>query len=1010
MGTSIDKTGRRILAITAVVAVMLMLSLTMCNERRVVLSIDGFDLNKSKGITVGSNSDITFSRLSPRQLSATLADDGSSWDISVARDNDTLPYYKINTVNPNRHPLAEADKIEVVLAGGKTLAVEVSQLRAAGALAGHRSQYVMLSDALRCHDASLPAASVADVRSFFYRDESDRRNDRAEWQLVILDKGTRLMHEGSVIEYAYKFNTAATATPQLCKLQFWQMSRSTYCQERPDKYFAIDSVNIVAKPTLIATDWGAGHIMLHADPSGKTTRVTFPKPITYLERLDTLRAWASPYAGLLTLCQSGSAFPSPCAMLLPAFSSYVNSEICNLFTGGDSLCLRAPDGTTTALVAHHMAPTIARHNIHTVGGDVIMRAGVIDGGFALSYLYPLLLMLIALIIATWHTFDSQRLRKGLLTGYGYRQGPRQLVIIVLCIAATYCIAKCMIAFKLSYTYPYFDKLTAVTPVNAALTLLLSFALMVILNHSHVYIDPQRAVPGRKRLAGAWTAIVVTVVGLAACVVYLLTVLDPGVTPAVMDSYLPGEVFTFNVMAWNERVGINDLHRSVPYTLVLSIIVAIVAQAVLLARAAMATTVTKPSSGKIARLLPWWGWSLVMLVVITLTAALVPGNFATAGITLLVVVSLGYTARHIMTMPLPGKHVERVALGSVAGIAALLALLMIGCGLSFSRTAGVSLMVCVLGLAMGYIIMALARNCKRNNAVRQRVFRFVLMLAAAVAHFVAAVGFGGGDLGYFTNFVGFVIFVYLIYALSFKSAHLEQSGVDEREANEIEKRQTGWLFAGSVVLLALVLHVFVPNYLLDADKVDYGRGTRRMSLSSDFNQYSRSGYRYAVQDVEFMIVMDHYLNWNRGADPLSNERKPLHPSVSGGQSPVVLNDVSLQAAFLGAYGAVAYLAYGLLLVLLAWAVAHHSLPDDRSSRQSIQSGKVLTVSRTMAWRLLAMLMWVGTTIYLFLSYMGWLPFTGRLNPGMGVDAVGEALESAVLLAFMTATGHTHSSGK
>lgn len=48
------------------------------------------------------------------------------------------------------------------------------------------------------------------------------------------------------------------------------------------------------------------------------------------------------------------------------------------------------------------------------------------------------------------------------------------------------------------------------------------------------------------------------------------------------------------------------------------------------------------------------------------------------------------------------------------------------------------------------------------------------------------------------------------------------------------------------------------------------------------------------------------------------------------------------------------------------------------------------------------MWVGTTLYLYISYLGQLPFTGRLNPGFGVDSVGEMLETALLLAFMTAT--------
>ena len=990
MGASFDSTGRKIFGATLLLIVALMLSMTTCNSRRAALAIDGFSLSKTTGLTVGRGGDIAFSRLPAGQMTVSLADDGLSWDITVAH-TDTLPYYKVNEANPNKHALDDADVIEVAL-GGKRVKVDVATLRQSGALAGHHSQYVLLADALRRHDAKLNKADVAAVRSFLFRTESDHRSDKAVWHLVILDEATRLCHGQATVGYAFSYNTGAQAAIDgavPCKLQFWQMSRSTYRQPKADDYFTLDSVNVVAKPSLIATDWGAGHVMLRAD--GDKTTVSFPKPITYVERLDTLRAWAAPFAGLLTLSQAGSEFPSPCGMLVPAFSGSLNSELCNLIAGEDTPTLRAPDGSETPLHGALLTPCLQPVNIRLAGGTVAMRAGIIDGRFALSMLWPTLLMAVVLMAAAWVIFDDRRLRKGQLTGYGHRRGTRQLVLIVLAIATAYCVAKNMIALKLSYTYPYFDKLAAVTPVNAALTLLLTFSLAVLFNHSHVYIPRERATAGRNRLAGAWTALAVTVLSLVACVVYLVTVLDPGVTPMVLDSYLPGEVFSYNPLAWNTRVGINDLHRSVPYTLSITVALTALLQIACLAGA----RVRLPSN------IPWWGTTLALLAVITAVAATVPGNFATAIITLLVVVSLSHTSRHIMTMDAPAPRVQWVTLAVTAAVGGLLALWMLVMGLTFSRGAGVSLVTIAAAVALGGVTWVLARNCRDNDAVRSRVFRFVAMLAAAVVHFVAAVGFGAGDMGYFTNFVGFVVFVYIIYALSFKSTYLEQSGADERVANDIEKRQLGWLFAGMAVLLVVVLHVFVPNYVLDPDKVDFGRGTRRMSLSADFNNYSRSGYRYAVQDVEFMIVMDHYLNWNRGADPLSNEDKPLHPSVSGGQSPVVLNDVSLPAAFLGAWGAVAYLAYGLLLALLAWAVVHHSVPDRQSSRQSVQPLNALTVSRTASWRLLAMLMWVGTTVYLFLSYMGWLPFTGRLNPGLGVDAVGEALESAVLLAFMTA---------
>ena len=78
-------------------------------------------------------------------------------------------------------------------------------------------------------------------------------------------------------------------------------------------------------------------------------------------------------------------------------------------------------------------------------------------------------------------------------------------------------------------------------------------------------------------------------------------------------------------------------------------------------------------------------------------------------------------------------------------------------------------------------------------------------------------------------------------------------------------------------------------------------------------------------------------------------------------------------------------------------------DNKRLFKARYRGRIAQIGIYLA-RLLAMFMWVGTSLYIYFSYIDWLPFTGRLNPGFGVDAVGEALETAFLLAFMaTVTG-------
>jgi hypothetical protein len=125
-----------------------------------------------------------------------------------------------------------------------------------------------------------------------------------------------------------------------------------------------------------------------------------------------------------------------------------------------------------------------------------------------------------------------------------------------------------------------------------------------------------------------------------------------------------------------------------------------------------------------------------------------------------------------------------------------------------------------------------------------------------------------------------------------------------------------------------------------------------------------------------------------------EKHSLHPSVSTGQSPVVVNDVAVPCCFFGTYGLLAYLVFFGLLVLLSMAVLSHGMRLPRVT------GDIVITPQRM-WCILALMMWVGTTIYLYASYVGGVPFTGRLCPGLGVDAVGEAIESCLLLAFMTA---------
>ena len=261
--------------------------------------------------------------------------------------------------------------------------------------------------------------------------------------------------------------------------------------------------------------------------------------------------------------------------------------------------------------------------------------------------------------------------------------------------------------------------------------------------------------------------------------------------------------------------------------------------------------------------------------------------------------------------------------------------------------------------------------------------FCQMFFISLAYIAAAMT---GDHGYMTNYLGFAMCFICFYFL------LERPAAYDNKVFQMARKEKYWVNGTMVVLSVLMMSLpFICSLLFSPEKVNYDRFARRVMLYSNFDELERSGYRYSESDAEFMVIMSHYMRPADGRDPLSNDDHFLHTSISSGQSPVVLNDLSLPAAFFGAYGIYLTSAvYFLLLFILMWTVMQFSLSyNDNDAR----------LTRAMQWRLLAMMMWIGTSFYINLSYVGRLPFTGRLNPGLGVDAVGEALETAFLLAFM-----------
>ncbi len=915
---------------------LLLLCIVMLSRvrSRLVVCVDGFDLVNEESVTIGRGSDVSFDLVPHDFLIACRDSIGSGWSWKVGDaclKADSISYFKINDKNPNLHPLENGQTV-VVKAGDARHTIDVSQLD--DLMGEHDSQYVMLRNVLEKQrrlsgDGKNESHKEDDLKSFFYRERSTF-GFLGPWQLVILDRHTSIEGNGTSISFC-----SSGHVDNCFKVQFFRMAEYSFLSDDSD-IFSIGDIKHMAKPVLQPTRWGAGHAMLRS--SGTGINVTYPKPITYTEDCGILRQLTGRHTSLVTLLQEDGSLPVGNSLFVPQYSSAMPQEVCHVRLMGDSM-----------VVANHkvqprwtMMPKLQQATVDHGVGKVHLQVGLIGTRMVLSYFWlPLVIFLM-----TFFTYPLLMSVEGMNIRGKTLMATRlpDIFQMVSIIAFVYGACRMMVALKLSWTYPYFEKLTGVVVVSVALMLLLLYTLSIAINHGLLTARPTlRTV--RKKKFRPWLALGVSVVGLALCVAGL-SYMDHNFSRSMLGSYMQGEIYSPFPWQWTKLKGINDLHRSVPYTLLLFNVLTII---VIFIRNVL-DLLPKRKSGqrKTSLFTKKFQWptflrnpnAKAMAVAVcyaffVAVASVIPGNFSTALITLLMVIGMG----HAMSL----------------------------LDYSESRLLG-------LGTSLGITLVML----------------------------VAAIAMPGADKGYFTNYLGFACMAVVLYAFASKYKRRSPSS-RELQTNAVEHWWMNWTLVGVLVSVLFIVPK-VMTLFYDAEEVDYSRSSRRFQMFSQFDKYRNSGYRYAVSDAEFMTVMIHGMYNVSGADPLSSERHPLHPSVSTGQSPVVLNDVSLPIAFFGTYGILSYVVFFSLLALLLLAIVGYGIPgvigDGRKHIMDVE------IDVTMLWRLLAVLMWVCTSYYLYASYVGQFPFTGRLCPGYGVDSVGEALESVILLAFMTSTMLKH----
>ncbi len=928
------------LAVLALVGVVMLLRI----HPRVVFSLDGLDLTGTDAITVGRGSVVSFDQLPRDYLTITRSGNQLVWTINDQWvRQDSVYYMKVNDENPNRHSINPAQSI-VVNTGRHTYTLPASEVDEL--LSGHDSQYVLLHHALdkylRQHGHNgLPEEDAKAIRSFFFRTKKTFPIKRVgPWQLVIIDTKTRLTGEGADITYV----TSGTVGNR-CKVQFYRMSDNSLKSDDSD-LFRIGDISHITKPVLITTEWGAGHATISRAEGTMTIR--YPKPLTYTEDKNTLLSITHDRTSTITIKQDDGGLPTGDDIYIPHFSSSVPTELCHLHINGNTLSLGSHDLTAR----HTLLPILPEKRIIIGNAALYLHAGTVGRAFVLSYLWlPLLIFLI--IFLTYPRLvavpPQARLPK---SAYDLPHVFR----MVAAIAAVYCICRAAIAIKLTWTYPYFEKITTISVCSAALMLTLLFTLSLLLNHNFLTARSIARRGATKRLE-PWVAVAISTAAVMLCAL-ALQYTERHANSMVLSSYLPDQrltlwPFDWRILwppLWSDIDAVVDLHRSVPFTLLWFNIIAIL---VLIAF----NIFGKPQ-------LTLHSWLLNSKV--PFTKEVVVNNvryytkFLSRADLTAVFIAAFYAVLAALATTLPGNY----------STAAITLCVMLGAGFALNH--------------MDY----------QSN----RYVAGAITLTIAGLLFMGAIGFllvSKADKGYITNLPGLIIFMAVIFMAAWKKT--KKHGNENRERqNEIRiiKRVVTALFV--VVFIAAPLFF---QWKYDPEEVRYDRSPRRFMTTSQFEDYLSSGYRYAVSDGEFMMVMTHSMFNTSGADPLSPERHYLHPSVSTGQSPVVLNDLCVPIAFFGTYGIAAYLLYFGLVVLLLYAVVSTAMPesDPRNRGNAV-------LDATMVWKLLAVMMWASTTYYLYASYVGILPFTGRLNPGFGADSVGEALESTFLMAFMTATAY------
>jgi hypothetical protein len=935
-------------------------------QDRLYLSITAFDLPQSDSFTIGENSDVCYKGVPENYMTVHYASGSYSY---VINNTDNCLYYKINNNNPNAHDFTMQSIISA-------FGIEKSGRDIIDLLNDFDNEYYMLSeiwaklDTTWKHSANYQSIERGETafNSFIYKKDG-------KYNLIILDTYTRLNNVGYC--YADTLKQGNDFKLQFFYIKSWSMKyqekdiwdylkfwdNPTYLHDNERSYFA--------KPMQMFTEWGAGHIKVtHKDDTPFS--VTFPKAITTTIPTKTIREIAQKSETGVYLKQMLKSYPMPTDFYIPAFSNALSEFVCEL-TKADMLIFQKPNDRDTIPLATSGSffPEIKKDTQRLVAGGIEYKARILDKGFYWSKHYLLLivwLFLSILLFLSLPILDTDEVKN-----------VRCYIIGMFTLFWFFLNQKLLIAEKLTFTYPYFEKIYPVSYLTTLFSLFVVFLLIVLINRVYFKVVGHdktgfnirnfRTFKNPKKLEGKrvinfdlWLCKIIIVVVIISICYRAINQLKTSFISPIWNAYLSGEISIHKPTS----DAMNDNHFTV-----------LVIVGVLLSVLLGLFFIPQKWRNALAKPLQWVNGLLekkflikhisfvvfILILVFFGVGFFVPGNWFTAVAVLILLFLLSFLMQKY-TDKIPDDRYHHFI---------------------FKKW---------MWESREFNKFDWNRNWFGYNLLQHKLWLWIIGTLALCCAFV---GIGLSDFGFFINVFGIgITWIILIFCCARYKAKNGPLNKKILNTNFIAGLVLGIVLVGGTTWL-YVSHNSNP------EEIDYSRSTRRVQNCIDPDKVKEAGYLYTESDMQWMEVMRHYaqkVKAGRGDDyDIYGEENNFHQLVASGQSPVILNDVCVPGVYLGSLRCWGWAGLLWGVVALGLLVYWFSIGDTWR-----QNPKNYTVNRQLIGRLLAGNLWIGVTLYLLASYYWCVPFTGRLIPGFGVDAVGEALEIIVLFAFMCALGN------